>query len=118
MFIVINDKSQGSTAKHLRSDGLHMDGLRDCITYLSSNVLVKEFLKLVNIWGSFGKSLVSCFLTHGLYSSFTVRTAYIQRSAWQTIPMSSFQSRNSTAMCSAKTGERIEIPFGGYTLEV
>jgi len=35
--IVINDKPQGSIAKH----------------YLSVNLLVKEFLKLVNIWRSY-----------------------------------------------------------------
>jgi len=39
---VINDKSQGSIAKHLRSDNLFY-----CI--LSFNLPVKEFLKLVNI---------------------------------------------------------------------
>jgi len=42
--IVINDKSQDSTAKHLSYDGLlHYSNL-------SVIVSVKEFLKSVNIW--------------------------------------------------------------------
>jgi len=40
--IAINDKSQDSTAKHLS-----LDGFLHC--RLSLNLLVKEFLKLVNI---------------------------------------------------------------------
>jgi len=44
--IVINDKSQDSTAKHLSYDGLlHYN--------LSTIVPVKEFLKSVNIWRSY-----------------------------------------------------------------
>jgi len=43
--IVINDKSEDSTAKHLS-----FDGLLYFITNLSFNLLVKEFLKSVNIW--------------------------------------------------------------------
>jgi len=42
--IEINDKSQGNVAKHVRND--------DFYTHLSFNLLVKEFLKLVNIWQS------------------------------------------------------------------
>jgi len=41
--IEINDQSQGSIAKHVRSDEL-------LYKHLSINLLVKEFLKLVNIW--------------------------------------------------------------------
>ena len=44
--IVINDKSQDSTAKHLSYDGL-------LHTNLSIIVPVKEFLKSVNIWRSY-----------------------------------------------------------------
>jgi len=44
--IVINDKSQGCTAKHLRLIG-HF------ITNLSFNFLVKGFLKSVNILRSY-----------------------------------------------------------------
>ena len=46
IYIVINDKSQGSIAKHLRNGAFFT-------THLSLNVLVKEFLKLVNIWRSY-----------------------------------------------------------------
>ena len=45
--IVINDKSQDSTAKHLSYDGL-LD-----YTNLSVIVSVKDFLKSVNIWQSY-----------------------------------------------------------------
>jgi len=45
--IVINDKSQDSTAKHLSYDGLYF------ITNLSIIVPVKELLKSVNIWRSY-----------------------------------------------------------------
>jgi len=44
--IVISDKSQGSTAKHLSCDGL-------LITNLSFSLPVKEFLKSVNIRHSY-----------------------------------------------------------------
>ena len=45
--IVINDKSQGSIAKHLRYDGLlHY-------MYILLNLLVKEFLISVNIQQSY-----------------------------------------------------------------
>ena len=44
--IVLNDKLQDSTAKHLSCDG-HF------ITNLSFNLLVKEFLKSANIWRSY-----------------------------------------------------------------
>jgi len=52
--IVINDKSQGSAAKHLKSDELFT-------THLSLNLSVKEFLKLVNIWRSYMQN-GDCFL--------------------------------------------------------
>jgi len=45
--IVINDKSQDSTAKHLSRDGL---GLLHYKFVTSPNLLVKEFLKSMNIW--------------------------------------------------------------------
>ena len=45
---MINDKSQGEIAKHLRSDQL-------------LNLLVKEFLKLVNIWRSYEQN-GNCFM--------------------------------------------------------
>jgi len=44
--IVINDKSQGSIAKHLSSDELPYQ-------QISLNLLVKEFSKSVNIWRSY-----------------------------------------------------------------
>jgi len=44
--IVINDKSQGSIAKHLS----YMDYF---VTNISFNLLVKEFFKSVNIWQSY-----------------------------------------------------------------
>ena len=44
--IAINDESQGSIAKNLRCDELFT-------TYLSFTLLVKEFLRLVNIWRSY-----------------------------------------------------------------
>jgi len=52
--IVINDKSQGSIAKHLRNDALFT-------THLSFDVLVKELLKLVNIWRSYRQN-GDCFM--------------------------------------------------------
>ena len=42
---VINDKSQGSIAKHLRNNEL--------VYYKFINLPVKEFLKLVNVWQSY-----------------------------------------------------------------
>ena len=53
--IVINDKSQDSTAKHLSHDGLLHYKI------LSIIVLVKEFLKSVNIWGSYGQKFSVLF---------------------------------------------------------
>jgi len=45
----INDESQGSIAKNLRCDEL--------LYYtLSFTLLVKEFLRLVNIWRSYGQN--------------------------------------------------------------
>jgi len=44
--IVISDKPQGSTAKNLSFDGYF-------IANLPLNLLVKEFLKSVNIWQSY-----------------------------------------------------------------
>jgi len=44
--IAINDKSQGNIAKNKRCDKLH----------LSFTLLVKEFLRLVNIWRSYGQN--------------------------------------------------------------
>ena len=46
--IVINDKSHGSIARHLRRDEL-----RYFTTHLSLSLSMKEFLKLVNIWPSY-----------------------------------------------------------------
>jgi len=43
--IIINDKSLGSIAKHLRNDDLLY------CTFIT--LLVKEFLKLVNTWRSY-----------------------------------------------------------------
>jgi len=52
--IVINDKSQSSIAKHLKN--------AECFTtHLSLNFLVKEFLKLVNIWRSYRQN-GDCFM--------------------------------------------------------
>ena len=51
--IEINDKSQGNVAKHVRND--------DFYTHLSFNLLVKEFLKLVNIWQSYRQN-GDCFI--------------------------------------------------------
>ena len=51
--IVINDKSHGSTAEHLRND--------DLLYYTFIILLVKEFLKLVNIWRSYRQN-GDCFL--------------------------------------------------------
>jgi len=48
--ISINDESQGSIAKNLRCDELLF------ATYLSFILLVKEFLRLVNIWRSYGQN--------------------------------------------------------------
>jgi len=42
--IAVNDESQDSTAKNLR---------RYFTTHLSFTLLVKEFLRLVNIWRSY-----------------------------------------------------------------
>jgi len=53
---VINDKdkSQDGTAKHLSCDGLRQ-------TNLSFYLPVKEFLKSVNIWGSYGQEFSVLF---------------------------------------------------------
>jgi len=48
--IAINDKSQRSIAKNLRRDDLLYYTF--IFIYLSLTLLVKEFLKLVNIWRS------------------------------------------------------------------
>jgi len=48
--IAINDESQGSIAKYLTCDELL------CYT-LSFTLQVKEFLRLVNIWRSYGQNL-------------------------------------------------------------
>jgi len=54
--IVINDKSQGSIAKHLRCDELGL------LYYtLKFSLLVKEFLKLANIWRSYRQNS-DCFM--------------------------------------------------------
>jgi len=47
--IAINDESQGSIAKNLRCDAFFT-------THLSLTLLVKEFLRLVNIWRSYGQN--------------------------------------------------------------
>jgi len=47
--IAINDESQGSIAKNLRCDEYFT-------THLSFTLLVKEFLRLVNIWRSYGQN--------------------------------------------------------------
>jgi len=47
--IAINDESEGSIAKHLRNDKL-------LFYTLSFTLLVKEFLRLVNIWQSYGQN--------------------------------------------------------------
>ena len=47
--IAINDESEGSVAKHLRNDKL-------LTTHLSFTLLVKEFLRLVNTWRSYGQN--------------------------------------------------------------
>ena len=49
--IVINDESQGSIAKNLRCDELDY-----FTTHLSFTLLVKEFLRLVNTWQSYGQN--------------------------------------------------------------
>jgi len=56
--IVINDKLQGGIAKHLKNDELIYYAF---ITHLSLNLLVKEFLKLVNIWRSY-RQTGDCFM--------------------------------------------------------
>ena len=45
--IAINDESQGSIAKNFK------DMMSYYTTHLSLDLLVKEFLKLVNIWQSY-----------------------------------------------------------------
>ena len=54
--VVINDKdkSQDGTAKHLSCDGLRQ-------TKLSFYLPVNEFLKSVNIWGSYGQEFSVLF---------------------------------------------------------
>ena len=47
--IAINNESQGSIAKNLGAMG-HFT------THLSFTLLVKEFLRLVNIWRSYGQN--------------------------------------------------------------
>jgi len=47
--IAINDESQGSIAKNLGA-------MSYFTTHLSFAVLVKEFLRLVNIWRSYGQN--------------------------------------------------------------
>jgi len=54
--IVINDKSQSSIAKHLRSDEI---GLLH-YTFITQSA-VKQFLKLVNIWRSYRQN-GDCFM--------------------------------------------------------
>ena len=63
--IGINDKSHGSTAKHLRL-------MNYFTTHLSLNLLVKEFLKLVNIWQSYRQN-GDCFMR-------PIRNAFLQNS--------------------------------------
>ena len=46
--IAINDESQGSIAKNL--------SMSYFTTHLSFTLLVKEFLRLVNIWRSYGQN--------------------------------------------------------------
>ena len=48
--IAINDESQGSIAKNLRCDMSYFT------THLSFTLLVKQFLRLVNIWRSYGQN--------------------------------------------------------------
>jgi len=45
--IAINDESQGSIAKNLKCDELLY------YTFIKFTLLVKEFLRLVNIWRSY-----------------------------------------------------------------
>jgi len=46
--IAINDESQGSIAKNLRCD--------EFLYYTFITLLVKEFVRLVNIWRSYGQN--------------------------------------------------------------
>jgi len=47
--IAINDELQGSVAKNLST-------MRCFTTHLSFTLLVKEFLRLMNIWRSYGQN--------------------------------------------------------------
>jgi len=68
MAILLNvDISQGSVATCLRYDGIFK---YDFVANVPLSLPVKDFRKSANIWGSYGKSLVSCFsLTDGVYTS-------------------------------------------------
>ena len=55
--IAINDESQGSIAKNLRCDELLY------YTFIVHSV-VKEFLRLVNIWRSYGQNRCLCHIPH------------------------------------------------------
>ena len=85
--IVINDKSQGSVAKHLSWDDLlyfkfiiQFAGERTFLNQrtfgeITRNMVdramcpIRQFWKSVNIWGNDGKSLVYCFSTHGVLAT-------------------------------------------------
>ena len=60
------DISQGIVATQLRHGGIFKYNF---VANLPLSLPVKEFLKSVNIWGSYWKSLVSCFLTHCVSSA-------------------------------------------------
>jgi len=63
------DISQGSVATRLRCGGLFKYEL---VANLPVSLPVKEFLKLVNIWGSYGQEF-GVFLRHNVYKHNQIR---------------------------------------------
>jgi len=72
--------SQGSVATQFRCGGI-LDN--HFIANFLQSVLVKEFLKSVNIWRRYGQKCGGMFfLTHGVYCNCITECVYIQKEAY------------------------------------
>ena len=69
--IAINDESQVNIAKNLIA-------MSYFTTHLSFTLLVKEFLRLVNIWRSYGQNRSLCHIPHSS-CTFVLRDAELAR---------------------------------------
>jgi len=79
--IVINDKSQGSVATHLRCGELFSNYFT---TDLLLSLLVKQFLKSVNIWQSYRQEVTNT-ITYHVQKHFAAISFLLHRSRCDTV---------------------------------